>query len=42
MLWVPLSGPVAMLIACYIDAENNRLKLDIEDLEHLRYRFKDI
>jgi hypothetical protein len=42
MLWVPLSGPVAMALAWFIDAENRRLAADIEDLEKLRYRFKDI
>jgi len=42
MLWVPLSGPFAVILAWYIDSDMVRLREDVTDLDKMRYAFKDV
>ena len=42
MMWVPISGPIAVMLAWYIDSDMVRLKEDLADLDKMRYAFKDV
>lgn len=42
MMWIPVSGPIAVMLAWYIDSDMIRLKEDLADLDKMRYAFKDV
>jgi hypothetical protein len=42
MLWIPGSGPLAILVAWYVDRDMDQLFCEVDKLEKLKYNWKDI
>lgn len=42
MLWIPLSGPCALLLGSYFDKDMRRMEQDVRELDKLRYNFKSL